>query len=300
MHKTKRGRFRSVAFPLAAGAFVLVAVSAAALAFTPGPAPSTVSAHASDKADLSCLSPLIQDVGAVCCPGGESSLAPCLSSGPGEISTLAAKLPPLYVNGVELPLPIVVQLVKKSLGRAWSRAPRDRNVLVCRLNEVPGSQLHRLYCDTDDGHFHAVLGAKYHVKASDKKVYCYYDCFLTKGNIVISILRYVNGNVTRDRRLAALLSQAPDTDADYSLRMPQTVPMLFPEPSGSVMVDTPVYVTFVVQDGDLKDVQLADRDNANREPARALTDNPKLKKPSVGPSTKELTTPLCLTPSVTC
>lgn len=265
MHKIKGERFRPVAFLSAAGAFALVAVSSAALGFAPGPVPSAASIRPPAKANFSCRSPLIQGIEAVCCPGDAASHAPCLSSGPGDASTLAAKLPPLYVNGVKLPTPIIVQLVKKSLTRAWSRAPRDRNVLVCRFIDLPDTRLLRLYCNTDDGHSHASLStAKYHVGASDKTVYCYSNCFLTKGNVAISILRYVNGNLSRGRRLAALLSQAPDANADYSLRLPQTVPMLFPASGGSVKVDMPVYVTFVVNDGDLKDVQLARRKDANR------------------------------------
>lgn len=211
------------------------------------------------------------------------------------MDALAQKLTPVFVNGVKLPLPIVTQMVKKALTRIWSRAPKDRNELVCWFTSLPGTRFRQLLCNTNGHHFEAQRGAGYYVPASKKMVQCYYNCFLTKGEIAIAIIRYVNAHLTRARILSGLLLQAPKPDASYSLRVAETVPMLFPEGRKSVIRHTPVYVTFVIQDGALSDVELTRRANSHE-----FAGGHKFTGPAAAPSNPELAIPLCDDAAVSC
>ena len=205
-----------------------------------------------------CLSPLILASGGLCCPGTQSSMEPCLSSNPTVISAAVKKLKPLMVNGVRIPLPVTLQMIKKALGRVWSTAAANRDVLVCAFRKVPGTRVPLLHCNTNYVHFKGFIETDTHIKLSDRKVHCYYNCFLTRENIVASLVRYVNHDIRTARVLGSLLDKVPAADATYSLRVTETVPMWLPD--RHLLVDNPAYVTFVIGDGGLADVQLSEGD----------------------------------------
>ena len=58
--------------------------------------------------------------------------------------------------------------------------------------------------------------------------------------------------------LGYLLGEAPGASATYSLRVPETVPMRFPKQH--VFVNYPAYVTFVMGEGRLLDIELVKRE----------------------------------------
>ena len=206
---------------------------------------------------LACLAPLTAGSGGLCCPGTRSSTSPCVASTPGMVSAAEKKLKPLVVNGVQIPLPIALQIVKTALRRKWSLSLSDRNVLVCDFRQLAGSRMSVLHCNTNSVHFRGFIQANFHVKASDRKVHCYYDCFLTKENIVTALIRYINSDPGRANVLGSLLGKAPAASATYSLRVPEIVPMRFPKQHG--FFNYPAYVTFVMGKGHLTDVEMTKR-----------------------------------------
>ncbi|MGH8126880.1 MAG: hypothetical protein ACRETC_00735 [Gammaproteobacteria bacterium] len=207
----------------------------------------------------SCLSPLVLAVGGVCCPGPQSSMAPCLVSNPGGLSANAKKLKPIFVSGVKLPLPIVLQMLSKSLERSWSKALSDRADLVCRYRKSLNAGAPFLHCSTNNAHFHLGVEALYHIKPTNVKIQCYANCFITRGNVMISVLRYVNNNSTRARLLGSLLKGAPTANSSYSLRVAQTVPLKFPVGYGWIALNYPVFVKFIISKGDIAGIELMQR-----------------------------------------
>ena len=68
------------------------------------------------------------------------------------------KLGKILVIGqkVQIPQPIVFEIIKAALKRPWSSASRDRNQVVCRFRYNLGSHLRDravLYCQTNNEHF---------------------------------------------------------------------------------------------------------------------------------------------------
>lgn len=282
-------------------AMLMASLAMPAMGFAHETAPESSSRPPVAGPDLPCLSPLIQNVGGLCCPGTQASVAPCLDIRRTEVSPLAEKLQPLYVDGIRIPTPIVLQLIKKALSQMWSAVPRDRATLVCRFTDVPGTRRTLLYCETNEGHFSRLQGPMYSLKLKKKStIKCYYNCFLTRNNVYESLRQYVDDNYIRAEFIAGLLAQAPNEDDSYSLRMPQVVPMLFPLPGGPLILDYPVFVTYVIDDGDLADVKLADRKNPDEPPSLTGRGDKKLKQVPRGPTIPESPTPLCKTVYVVC
>ncbi len=70
----------------------------------------------------------------------------------------STKLGKILVVGqrIQIPAPIVFEIIKAGLGRPWSSAPRDRNLVVCRFRYKLGSHLKDravLFCQTNNEHF---------------------------------------------------------------------------------------------------------------------------------------------------
>ncbi len=202
---------------------------------------------------LACLAPLTAATGGLCCPGTQSSTAPCVSSTPGIISAAEKKLDPLAVHGVQIPLPIVLQMIKKALQRGWSSALADRGLMVCeyrRRNAGSGSPI--LYCNTNAVYFNNLQ-----VDASNDKLHCLYHCFLTRENIITALIGYINDNHYAANVLPSLLNKAPAASATYSLRVPETIPLLLGNHHS--FVKYPAFVTFVMGNGHLTEIELAKR-----------------------------------------
>ncbi|MGH8273050.1 MAG: hypothetical protein ACRES9_02160 [Gammaproteobacteria bacterium] len=241
----------SLALGLIAGLALLAAAPASGTPSDPAATPPGIGfAHAQTKAHHACLSPLIQGSGGLCCPGLPSSASPCLRTNFHAISADVGKLHPIYVNGFRLPLPIALQMVKKALSQPSSVSLKDRKKLLCRKLPQAGSHFSELRCFT--------VG-KQHLKAEDKKVHCYMNCLLSRENLAISVLRYVNNDSDRARLLNNLLAKVPAGDANYTLRVPERVPLKENVQGGSVNLFYPLFVTFVVQNGGLVDVQMEKR-----------------------------------------
>ena len=180
-------------------------------------------------------------------------MVPCLDTPRSRDRGVLDRLQPIAVNHVRLPMPIAMQMIKKALSRHWSARIADIDQLVCRRSTMSESRVRFLYCNTDGFHFHT------HVKASSQKVHCYENCFLTQGDIAITLANYVNADSSRSSILLGLLAQVPGAHADYSLREPERVPMTFYSPTGMIKVDFPVYLTFVVRQGSLVNLELKQR-----------------------------------------
>ncbi len=244
-------------FLLLAAAVVLVGNGAGLATASAKGLPGNGSPAAAKSTSFACLTPLTAATGGLCCPGTQTSTAPCVASTPGVVSAAEKRLKPLVVNGVQIPLPIALQIVKKALKRKWSLSLAARNVLVCDFRQIAGSHMSVLHCNTNSVHFRGFIQANFHVKASDRKVHCYYNCFLTWENIVTALIRYVNADPGRANVLGSLLGKAPAASATYSLRVPETVPMRFPKQH--LFVNFPAYVTFVMGRGHLSDIELTRR-----------------------------------------
>ncbi len=70
----------------------------------------------------------------------------------------STKLGKILVLGhrIQIPAPIVFEIIKAGLSRPWSSAPRDRNLVVCRFRYKLGSHLKDravLFCQTNNEHF---------------------------------------------------------------------------------------------------------------------------------------------------
>lgn len=235
-------------------------VSAAALASVSYAQPKSGSAKSRASTDSSsCSSPLIHASGGLCCPGPRDSTAPCISSTPSMLNAAERKLPPLVVNGVRIPLPVALQLIKRGLYRSWSQKLADRGLLVCIHRKKPGTLERLLYCETNGSYFKERFSfngkAHKYIKPSDIKVHCFTDCFLVRENIIVALARYVDRDEKRSNKLAALLERAPSAWSTYSLRVPETVPLWFP--SKHIIENYPAYVTFFVGNGEIVDVEFA-------------------------------------------
>jgi hypothetical protein len=81
---------------------------------------------------------------------------------------------------------------------------------------------------------------------------------LTQGNIAASISRYIDDSSRRACLISVLISKTPTIKAAYSLRVPQTVPMRFPSLNNKIE-NVPVFVTFIIKNGDLSGIKLSER-----------------------------------------
>lgn len=221
-------------------------------------------------------------------------MEPCISSNPTIISAAVAKLKLLVVNGVRIPLPVTLQMVKKALGRTWSSVSSDRDVMVCEFRRVPATGVPFLYCNMNYEYFHTVKEKYNNVNSSDTKVHCYDNCFMTRKNIILSLIRYVDNDAFTAKVLGSLLDKTPAETATYSLRVAENIPMWIPDKH--LIVSSPEYVTFVIGGGGLVDVQLTERQGKIKVVAHKAHYKQPKDRVNVGPSLGSL----CKQSSVTC
>lgn len=203
-----------------------------------------------------CSNPLVLSTGGLCCPASPLSGEECSQKQAQPINRAASKIRPLVVNGVIIPLPIVTQMVKKGLGRSWSPAMKARNLMVCGYG-TSSSRIPVLHCLSNRAHFRDPISKHLNYNPQKSNIRCYANCFLTQGNIVASVVRYIDFSSHRAQLISSLIGKTPTSMAAYSLRVPETVPMQFP-PLHKI-VNVPVFVTFMIKNGDLSDIELAKR-----------------------------------------
>lgn len=248
---------------------ILIAISGTSIASATSHKSSAGSFLPNDKAvQNACSNPFVLSSGGLCCPLSSTSGEKCAQKQARPINRAASKMKPLTVNGVIIPLPIVTQMVKKGLKRSWSSAIKDRNLIVCgygrtniRNSVLANSRIPSLNCLSNQAHFRFSLSDPYskHLDYDPKKtnIRCYANCFLTQGNIAASVVRYIDHSSFRANLISSLIGRTPTSKATYSLRVPEIVPMQFS--SSHKAVNVPVFVTFTIKNGDLYDVEIAER-----------------------------------------
>lgn len=249
---------------------ILFSIGGASIASAHNHKPSAGSFATSGKTVQNpCSNPIVLSTGGACCPLSPLSQEKCSQKKAQPVNRAVSDMKPLKVNGVTIPLPVVTQMVKKGLRRSWSSAKEDLDLMVCgygrtniRNSAISNSRIPALNCLSNKAHFGYSPSNPYskHPNFDPRKtnVRCYADCFLTEGNVVASIVRYIDYSSHRAQLISSLISRTPTTKAAYSLRVPETVPMQFPSLHNKI-VNVPVFVTFTVKNGDLADIKLAKR-----------------------------------------
>lgn len=250
------------------GILFAICGSSIALASNPKSSAGSFASHVKTVQNP-CANPMILSTGGLCCPLSPGSTEKCSQQPAQRISRNVSKMKALVVNGITIPLPIVTQMAKKGLRRSWSEAMQDRNLIVCGYgrtqiahSDLSNTRFPVLHCLSNEAHFRYSPNNPYskHLNYDPRKsnIRCYSNCFLTQGNVVASVTGYIDHSSHRAQLISWLIGQAPTSGAAYSLRVPETVPMRFPSLHNKI-VHVPVFVTFVIKNGDLSDIQLAER-----------------------------------------
>lgn len=205
-----------------------------------------------------CANRVLLATGGLCCPLPQSTAGRCSQAQHRLIDPAMARLQPLRVNGVTIPLVIVAQVVDKGLHRSWSPAIEDRNQVVCRFGDS-SSRFPALHCLSNKTHFRNPVTQHLNYDPASSKIDCYSGCFLTQGDVAVSIVRYINSDAHRATLVSSLLSRMPKRRASYTLRIPETVPMRFPSLQDKIL-NYPVFVTFSITKGELSNIELSKRD----------------------------------------
>jgi len=249
---------------------ILIAIGGTSIASANNPESSAGDSTPNGKiVQNPCSTPVVLSTGGLCCPLSPSSGEECSQQKVQPINRATSNMKPLTVNGVIIPLPVVTQMVKKGLRRSWSSAKKDRNLIVCgygrtdiERSALSNSRLPVLNCLSNEAHFRLSFRNPYskHLDYDPQKtnVHCYANCFLTQENVVASVVRYIDHSSHTARLISSLIGKTPTSKATYSLKVPETVPMRFPSLHNKI-VKVPVFVTFMIKNGDLSDIQLADR-----------------------------------------
>jgi hypothetical protein len=183
-------------------------------------------------------------------------MAPCLKTHRHAINAEVAKLRPIYVYAMRLPLPIALQIMKKALVRKLqAHPPANRLDLTCQKAKQVGTHLPSLHCG---------LNVNHHIKPEKLKVHCVTEhCQMNKGNFLVSVLRYVNSDAGRSRLLLSLLDKVPSISANYTLRVAGWVPLRSYTQGGSKVLNYPLFITYIVKNGELVAVRQKGRQDAN-------------------------------------
>lgn len=163
---------------------------------------------------------------AAAAPGALAYIQPAASA-PGSSNTAyqesqqAVELSPIVVNGQHMPFPIALQMIKKAISRPWSSARADRDKMVCRFEDMQGSYLQTLHCETNAQHEKLREATQYglFMATTVRNPACNLYCVLAHGMTTLPVLEYVNDHWINRGALMSLLKKLPPADSSYTLRI---------------------------------------------------------------------------------
>ena len=129
------------------------------------------------------------------------------------------KLGKILVIGqrIQIPQPIVFEIIKAALKRPWSSASKDRNQVVCRFRYNLGSHLKDravLYCQTNNEHFQREARHPYHRRFLDFGTLATFIGPLTFEEFQTDQLHLVDPN-----RFKRLFAKLPPARSRYTLEV---------------------------------------------------------------------------------
>lgn len=151
----------------------------------------------------------------------QDSPAPGSSTTAYRESQQAVELSPIVVNGQHMSFPIALQMIKKAINRPWSSARADRNKMVCRFEDMMGSHLQTLHCETNAQHeqIREATQMALFLAAAQGNSSCDLNCVVARGMVNVPVMQYVNDHWINRGALLTLLRKLPPADSSYTLQV---------------------------------------------------------------------------------
>ncbi len=144
-----------------------------------------------------------------------------------QIDLGVVQLSPIVVDGMHVPFPIALQMVKKALKRPWSSDRKDSNKLVCRFVDTIATHLQTLECLTNAQYFNRVTQTQAGLQQGESMSYQSVEgkniggleVALERGLIPEDIGNYMNHHPMNRGRIMTILKALPPADSTYTLRV---------------------------------------------------------------------------------
>lgn len=132
------------------------------------------------------------------------------------------ELSPIVVEGVRMPMPVALQMLKNALARPWSGAWKDRNKPVCRTEPMLGSHFSSLRCQTNLEHFKEASTTQLALDSLPARGSGSEGCSLCAAlnqAVPVEFVQWASGRRINPAGLHALLAKLPPAGSSYTLEM---------------------------------------------------------------------------------
>lgn len=144
-----------------------------------------------------------------------------------QVNLDVVQLSPIVVNGMHVPFPVALQMVKKAIKRPWSSERKDRNKLVCRFVDIIATHLQTLECLTNGQHFDRTEktqvgleeGAGMSYQSGKGTNVGGLQIALQRGLIPEDIGNYMNQHPMNRGQIMTILKALPPAGSSYTLRV---------------------------------------------------------------------------------